>query len=200
MLIYYGKAYVSLLEYKLCGCASASACSYCVLIFQSILIINTDWPLAFHGLNADQMTELFANKLFGIIKANIPNKILRLNDKDPPWITRQVKTAIKRKRRVFRKFMNSGRRLEDWQIFNTVRNETSRLVINAKDMYYRNLGRKLSDPSNGTKVVWSTMNRLIDQKKYINIPPLLENGLFVTNLEAKANILNESSYKCALRH
>ena len=87
--------------------------------------------------------------------------------------------------------MNSGRRLEDWQIFKTVRNEKSRLVINAKDMYYRNLGRKLSDASNGTKVFWSTMNRLIDQKKNINIPPLLENGLFVTNLEAKANIFNE---------
>ena len=155
------------------------------------LLQQTDWPLTFQGLNADQMTELFTNKLFGIIKANIPNKILRLNDKDPPWITRQVKTAIKRKRRIFRKFMNSGRRLEDWQIFKTVRNETSRLVVNAKNMYYRNLGQKLSDPSNGTKVFWSTMNRLIDQKKNINIPPLLENGLFVTNLEAKANIFNE---------
>ena len=117
--------------------------------------------------------------------------ILSFNDKDPPWITRQIKTAIKRKRRVFRKFMNSGRRPEDWQLFKTVRNETSRLVVNAKAMYYCNLGRKLSDPSNGIKTFWSTMNRPIDKKKNINIPPLLENGLFVTNLEAKANIFNE---------
>ena len=58
-------------------------------------------------------------------------------------------------------------------------------------MYYRNLGRKLSDPSNGIKTFWSTMNRLIDKKKNINIPRLLENGLFVTNLEAKANIFDE---------
>ena len=35
------------------------------------------------------------------------------------------------------------------------------------------------------------MNRLIDNKRYISIPPLLENGLFVTNLEAKVNIFNE---------
>ena len=83
------------------------------------------------------MVEAFANKLYGIIKTNIPSRILSFNDKDPPWITRQVKTAIKRKRRVFRKFMNSGRRPEDWQLFKTVRNETSRLVVNAKEMYYR---------------------------------------------------------------
>ena len=95
------------------------------------------------------MVEVFTNKLYGIIKANIPSRILSFNDKDPPWITRQVKTAIKRKRRVFRKFMNSGRRPEDWQLL------------------------------------------IIDKKKTINIPPLLENGLFVTTLEAKANIFNE---------
>ena len=53
--------------------------------------------------------------------------------------------------------MNSGRRPEDWQLFKTVRNETSRLVVNAKEVYYRNIGRKLSDPSNGIKTVWSTI-------------------------------------------
>ena len=59
-------------------------------------------------------------------------------------------------------------------------------------MYYCNLVRKLSDPSNGIKTFWPTMNRLIDKKKKISIfKPLLENGLFVTNLEAKANIFNE---------
>ena len=35
------------------------------------------------------------------------------------------------------------------------------------------------------------MNRLIDKKKNINVPPLFESCLFVTNIEAKANILNE---------
>ena len=137
------------------------------------------------------MVDVFTNKLYGIIKANIPSRILSFNDKDPPWITRQVKTAMRRKSRVFRKFMKSGRRSEDWQLFKTVRNETSKLVIKAKEMYYRSLGRKSSDPSNGTKTFWSTMNRPIDKKKNINIPPLLENGLFVTNLEAKANIFND---------
>ena len=111
------------------------------------------------------MIEVFTNKLYGIIKANIPNRVLSFNDKDPPWITRQVKSAIKRKRRVFRKFMNSGRRREDWEIFKAVKNNTSRLVTDAKEMYYSNLGRKLSDPTNGLKTFWSTMNRLIDKKE-----------------------------------
>ena len=152
---------------------------------------ETNWLSIFEGLSADQMVELFANRLYRIIRANIPRKVLRLNDKDPPWITRQVKAAVKRKRRFFRRFMNRGRRPEDWENFKIVRNETTRMVANAKEMYFSNLGQKLSNPTNGIKIFWSTMNRLIDKKKNINVPPLLESGLFVTNIEAKANILNE---------
>ena len=96
--------------------------------------------------------------------------------------------------------MNSGRKQEDWENFKIVRNETSRKVANAKEEYFRNLGQKLSDPANGIKTFWPTMNRLINKKKNINVPPLLENGLFVTNIEAKTNIFNEYLYKCALKH
>ena len=56
---------------------------------------------------------------------------------------------------------------------------------------FSNLGQKLSDPANGIKTFWSTMNRLLNKKKNINVPPLLENGLFMTKREAKTNIFNE---------
>ncbi len=52
------------------------------------------------------MVDIFTNKLYDIIKGNNPSKVFSFNDKDPPWITNQVKTAVKRKRRGFRKFIN----------------------------------------------------------------------------------------------
>ena len=111
------------------------------------------------------------------MKANIPSRVLSINDMDPPWIARQIKFEIKRKRRVFRKFMNSGRKQEDWENFKIIRNETSIMVANANKQYYSNLGQKLSDPTTGIKTFWSTMNKLIYKKT--NVPPLLENRLFV---------------------
>ena len=99
--------------------------------------------------------------------------------------------AVKRKRRIFRKFMNSGRRPEDWEKFKIVRNEAYRMDTNAKEMYCTNLGQKLSDATNGTKTFWSTMNRLTDITKNINVPPLSENGLSLTNIEVNGNIFNE---------
>ena len=43
----------------------------------------------------------------------------------------------------------------------------------------------------GPKTYWSTLTRLINSKKTCNIPPLLENGLFITNSAKKASIFNE---------
>ena len=102
-----------------------------------------------------------------------------------------MKTAIKRKKRVYKNFVRRGRSQEDWELFKRVRNDTSKLVTNAKEAYFSNLGRKLSDPTQGVKAYWEVLNRLVNKKKVMNIPPLLENGLFVTNLEQKATILND---------
>ena len=35
------------------------------------------------------------------------------------------------------------------------------------------------------------MNRLINKKKLVDIPPLLENGTFITNVQTKATIFND---------
>jgi len=155
------------------------------------LISDIDWQSRFAGLGVNEMTELFTDTIFAILSANIPNKVIKCNDKDPPWITPELKTAIKRKHRVFRKYKDRGRRLEDWNLVKEVRNKTSRLITKAKENYFSTMGRKLSDPAQGIKAYWAILNRLINKKKTLNIPPLLENEIFVTNLQTKADILNE---------
>ena len=49
------------------------------------------------------MAEKFTSQVHSILSAHIPNKIVKCNDKDPPWMTNELKTAIKRKHRVFGK-------------------------------------------------------------------------------------------------
>ena len=66
------------------------------------LISDIDWQSRLAGLGLNEMTELFTGTIFAILSANIPNKVIKCNDKDPPWITPELKTAIKRKHRVFR--------------------------------------------------------------------------------------------------
>ena len=65
------------------------------------------------------------------------------------------------------------------------------MTLNTKEEYFKRLGRKLSDPNEGIKRYWSTLNRFINKNKALNIPPLLENGLFITNFQANATLLND---------
>ena len=64
------------------------------------------------------------------------------------------------------------------------------MITTAKDNYFASLGRKLSNPNIGIKKYWSTLNRIINKKNVWNIPPLIENSMFVTNFQEKANIFN----------
>ena len=165
-------------------------CKADILNIRSILR-NVNWHFCFYGMEPNEMVDKFYEILKSTFSENIPNKIIQFNDKDPPWITQEVKSAIKRKHRVYKKFVQRGRRVEDLGNVKEVRNLASKLIANAKENYYKKLGRKLLDHKTGTKTFWSSLNRLTGNKKHPSIPPLLENGLFVVNFENKANLLND---------
>ena len=147
---------------------------------------DIDWQDLLSGLNPGDMAAKFTEKLLGILSLHIPNKVIKINDKDAPWITPELKSAIKRKHGVFRKYIRRRRSEEDWKIVKEVQVENSKKILDAKNSYYLKLGKELSDPCIGIKEYWSVLNRIIQKKKFSNIPPLLENGLFVTNIDTKA--------------
>ena len=69
-----------------------------------------------------------------------------------------------------------------------IRNETSRMITDAKKNYFLTIGRKLSEPTVGLKTYWRPLNRIINKKETTNISPLLENEIFVSNFQKKADI------------
>ena len=55
-----------------------------------------------------------ANHFFKNIMANfIPNEIMRIIPRDPPWITKPLKTMLNRKDRFFKHYKRHGYQLED---------------------------------------------------------------------------------------
>ena len=153
-------------------------------------VSEINWKSRFSGLDPNKMVEVFTTAIYSLLSLNIPNKVVKFDDKDAPWVTAEVKTAIRRKHRVYRKYLDRGRKLEDWMKVKDVKRETSKKILDAKESYYLGLGRKLSDPNNGIKTYWSTLNRLMNKKSISGIPPILENGTIITNVVTKANILN----------
>ena len=57
--------------------------------------------------------------------------------------------------------------------------------------HFAKVGRKLSDPTTGTKMYWSLVNKILNKAKIPEIPPLLENDIFVLDFASKAQIFND---------
>ena len=112
-------------------------------------------------------------------------------------MTNKLKTAIKRKHREFGKYIKRGKKQEDWDLVKEVRNATCKMVASAREKYLMNLGWKLADRDQGPKTYWTVLNRLINKKEVINIPPLLENGVFVTSIQTKPQFSMISSCNSA---
>ena len=150
-----------------------------------------DWYAVFSGLDVNMMVKTFNDLVLTAIADSIPNKLITCNSNDPPWIAPEIKTAIKRKHKVYKKYVSRGRKIDELAYMRVVRNETTHLIDRAKEQYFEKLGKKLSDPSTGTKSYWITLKNILNKKKNSVIPPLLENGVFITDFQAKADIFNE---------
>ena len=63
------------------------------------------------------------------------------------------------------------------------------MITDAKENCFSTLDRKLTDPAFGLKTYLTTLNRIINQREKTNIPPILENEIFVTHDRILAPIL-----------
>ncbi len=79
---------------------------------------------------------------------HISSKIIACNEKE-------VKTAIRRNSRVYRKWVNRGKNPLDHNNVREVQNATNKLIKDAKLAYFTNLGAKLSDPKIGQSNFWT---------------------------------------------
>ena len=54
------------------------------------------------------------------------------DNRDPPWMTTSLKSAIKREHRVYNKYVKRGRKPDDLEYVRTIRNQTSSKITQAK--------------------------------------------------------------------
>ena len=65
------------------------------------------------------------------------------------------------------------------------------MIKDAKRNYFLKVGNTLANPGTSSRTYWSLINSVLNKAKVPIIPPLLENGLFVTDFVGKAQIFND---------
>ena len=154
-------------------------------------LASIPWQNIFNNMSPDQMTETFNSKVLDIMTSLIPNKLVTIRDSDAPWVTPEVKTALRKNKRVFKKWVARGKSLEGRPLVIEVQSETNNIISSAKSAYTQNLGDKICDPTTGPKCFWTAFNKLINNKKITNIPPLIESNNYISNFKEKAKIFND---------
>ena len=65
--------------------------------------------------------------------------------------------------------------------------------------YYREISKKLSDPSTSPKCYWALLKTLLNGRKIPCIPPLFHDNKFITDFEEKSEVFNSFFAKqCSL--
>ena len=67
----------------------------------------------------------------------------------------------------------------------------SRMIEDEKQKYFLKVGNTLASQETSAKRYWSLINTVINKAKIPIILPLLENGLFVTDITQKAQLFND---------
>ena len=124
--------------------ANSAAIKRCMTSFpwRQHLNINTD---------PNWQVKTFTDILLNIMSNFVPNEIKIFVPRDPPWVTKALKTMLNRKNRLFKSYKRHGYKIEDKTRLDAFRIECQQAVESAKLAYLTNLGNKVNDPNTSQK-------------------------------------------------
>ena len=155
-------------------------------------IVMFPWQRTFGEVtHPDDQVKILNEVLLNIFSNYIPNELKKIKPQQVPWITPSIKNFLRKKNHASMSFVKKGQPHNLLEGIQNMTTQASRLVDDAKLKYFTDIGRKLSDPSTGTKKYWSLINKILNKSKIPEIPPLLEDDIFVTDYASKAQIFND---------
>ena len=84
----------------------------------------------------------------------------------------------------------TGKKHAEYLMLQDASQQISDLIQSSRVDYFSRLAKKLNNPKTSAKTYWKILKTFVNGKKIPSIPPLLENGKYVTNFSTKANVFN----------
>jgi len=145
------------------------------------------------NINADPNWQVknFTRIFLNIMSNFIPNEKKRCVPRDPPWITKHLKSMLNRKNRLYKNYKKHGYKDDDKIRLDLFRIECQEGIKAAKSLYLSNLGKKANDPYTSQKSYWKIINKVMNKCRAPKIPPILVNSVFVLASSVKARLFND---------
>ena len=153
-------------------------------------ISSFNWNKAFENLSIDAKVELLNETLLNILRNYIPNKKIKWDYRQPPWMNDNIKRKLKQRTKLIKYFYKNGQMKCDYDKILEKSAECTAEIFETTKNYILNMTSKLADSHTSPKTYWTLLNRLLYNKKILAIPPLLVDGKFVSDFYEKSNIFN----------
>ena len=107
-----------------------------------------------------------------IVGKFIPNETILVDDRDPTWITRKLKSMIQEKNLFYKKYLKPNNQ-ETFQAFSQIQERVRLAIEDSKKKYYERLSGKLSNDKFNEKCFWTILKHFFNGKKIPCIPLIL---------------------------
>ena len=131
------------------------------------------------NIDVNEEVNLLNKTIKNITRNYIPHETITWNDRDPPWINKDIKELIHEKNQVYKSYRQNKNNIFSVHLFELLQSKLNSLIEKSKSNYYACLSKKLSDPMTSPKCYWSILKTLLNNKKIPCIPPLLHDNNFL---------------------
>jgi hypothetical protein len=136
------------------------------------------------------MTNYWQTSFINTCKLKIPNRIIKIRPMDKPWMTHDVKIAIRKRNRLYNKHKRN-RTQENERKWRHSAKEANYFMNQAKLNHIEKIKASLMDLSIGEKKYWKIAKEVYGSKKVIGIPSLTIGNKTINTSSEKAKYLNE---------
>ena len=95
----------------------------------------------------------------------IPNENIICDDRDSPWINKEIKQLIEQKNQFYKRFIRSNKSLLYINQFKALQDKLAFLIKKSKNRYYSKLSQKLFNKATSSKAYWSILKTFLNDKK-----------------------------------
>ena len=134
---------------------------------------SVDWDFVFSNKNVHQQAQYLNKVLMNVFTNYILNKLIFINNKDPPWMNDEIRNKIKERDLFYQQLKKYKLNLTYSDVISELTLELPSIISQRKDNYYLQLAKKLNDPQTNATTYWSILKTIFNGRKIPIIPPFL---------------------------
>ncbi|MCG8113231.1 MAG: reverse transcriptase domain-containing protein, partial [Candidatus Thiodiazotropha taylori] len=150
---------------------------------------ETDWQ-SLKNNDIDTYAGNITNNIYQLANKHIPNKIIKIRQSDPPWLSNDIKKLIRKKKRFYDKYKRTNN-MHDFENYKHIRNKLTNEIRKSKTDDIRKLAKKLENTNLSPKDWWKTLKQIIKTEQTSTIPPLKRGSTICSTECEKAEALNQ---------